>query len=37
MSLKRISVGSLTLGNLPEGKWRKLSDAEINKLRGKSK
>ena len=37
MSLKRISVGSLTLGNLPEGKWRKLSDSEINKLRGKGK
>jgi len=37
MSLKRISVGSLTLGNIPEGKWRKLSEAEINKLRGKSK
>ena len=33
VSLKRISVGSITLGNLPEGKWRKLSDAEINKLR----
>lgn len=37
MSLKRISVGSLTLGNLPEGKWRRLSEAEINKLRGKNK
>lgn len=37
MSLKRISVGSVTLGNLPEGKWRRLSDAEINKLRGKNK
>jgi len=37
MSLKRISVGSITLGNLPEGKWRRLSDAEINKLRGKRK
>lgn len=37
MSLKRISIGSLTLGNLPEGKWRTLSDAEINKLRGKGK
>ena len=37
MSLKRISVGSVTLGNLPEGKWRKLSEAEINKLRGKGK
>lgn len=35
VALKRISVGSVTLGNLPEGKWRKLSDAEINKLRGK--
>ncbi len=37
MSLKRISVGSVTLGNLPEGKWRRLSDAEISKLRGKNK
>ena len=35
LALKRISVGSVTLGNLPEGKWRRLSDAEINKLRGK--
>ena len=32
--LKRISVGALTLGNLPEGKWRQLSAAEVNKLRG---
>ena len=37
MALKRISVGTLTLGNLPEGKWRRLSDAEINKLRGRKK
>ena len=37
IALKRISVGSVTLGNLPEGKWRKLSEAEINKLRGKKK
>ena len=37
LALKRISVGSVTLGNLPEGKWRKLSEAEINKLRGKNK
>lgn len=37
MSLKRIAVGSLTLGNLLEGKWRRLSDAEINKLRGKGR
>ena len=35
LALKRISVGSVTLGNLPEGKWRRLSEAEINKLRGK--
>lgn len=35
LALKRISVGSVTLGNLPEGKWRKLSDAEIHKLMGK--
>ncbi len=35
LSLKRIAVGGVTLGNLPEGKWRKLSDAEINKLRGR--
>ncbi len=37
LALKRISVGGVTLGNLPEGKWRRLSDAEINKLRGKKK
>lgn len=37
LSLKRLSIGSLTLGNLPEGKWRHLSDAEINKLRGRKK
>ena len=36
LALKRISVGSVTLGNLPEGKWRRLSDAEINKLKGKN-
>ena len=35
MALKRISVGALTLGNLPEGKWRRLSEAEIKKLKGK--
>lgn len=37
LSLKRISIGSLALGNLPEGKWRHLSEAEVNKLRGKKK
>jgi len=36
-ALKRIAVGSVTLGNLPEGKWRHMSEAEVNKLRGKKK
>ena len=34
-SLKRISVGNVTLGNLPEGKWRHLNDAERQRLIGK--
>lgn len=34
-SLKRISVGNVTLGNLPEGKWRHLNDAERQKLMGR--
>lgn len=33
--LKRISVGNVTLGNLPEGKWRHLNDAERQRLAGK--
>ncbi len=37
VSLKRISVGGVTLGNLPEGKWRSLNDAERHKLIGKGK
>ncbi len=37
ISLKRISVGSITLGNLPEGKWRHLNDAERKRLMGKGK
>ncbi|MGN1098254.1 MAG: pseudouridine synthase [Clostridia bacterium] len=37
ISLKRIAVGSVTLGNLPEGKWRHLKEVEINKLRGRKK
>lgn len=37
VSLKRISVGGVTLGNLPEGKWRRLNDAERCKLMGKGK
>ncbi len=35
VSLKRISVGNVTLGNLPEGKWRHLNDAERQRLAGK--
>lgn len=31
--LTRIAEGPLTLGNLPEGKWRKLSPAEIKRLK----
>ncbi len=37
LSLKRISVGSITLGNLPEGKWRHLNDAERMRLIGRKK
>lgn len=37
ISLKRISVGNVTLGNLPEGKWRHLNDAEKNRLMGTGK
>ena len=36
-ALKRIAIGSVALGNLPEGKWRHLSSAEVNKLRGRKK
>jgi pseudouridine synthase len=31
--LTRVAEGSLQLGNLPEGKWRKLSKTEIQKIR----
>ena len=31
--LRRIGEGSLTLGDLPKGKWRYLTDAEINELK----
>ena len=31
--LKRISVGKLQLGDLPEGKWRYLTDAELDSLK----
>ncbi len=36
-SLKRIAVGGVTLGNLPEGKWRHLKSVEVDKLRGKKR
>ncbi|MBR2500191.1 MAG: rRNA pseudouridine synthase [Clostridia bacterium] len=32
ISLKRIAVGDIILGNLPKGKWRHLNPVEINKL-----
>ena len=32
--LTRVAEGSLLLGELEEGKWRRLSDKEINKLKG---
>ena len=31
--LRRIAEGSLTLGDLPKGKWRYLTDAEIRELK----
>ncbi|MCX7843181.1 MAG: rRNA pseudouridine synthase [Clostridia bacterium] len=33
ISLKRIAIGGLKLGELPEGQWRYLTDAEIDLLR----
>ncbi len=33
IDLKRISLGGLTLGDLPEGRWDYLSEEEINKLK----
>lgn len=35
LKLKRISVGKVKLGNLKPGKWRELTEKEINSLRGK--
>jgi 23S rRNA pseudouridine2605 synthase len=32
IALKRISIGPIALGNLPEGKWRSLSKAELKSL-----
>ena len=33
-NLRRIAIGSITLGSLPEGKWRILSSEELSYLRG---
>jgi 23S rRNA pseudouridine2605 synthase len=33
LTLKRISIGNLTLGNLKEGNWRYLTKHEINYLK----
>lgn len=32
LSLKRIRIMNIQLGNLPEGHWRNISEAEINRL-----
>ena len=34
LKLTRVSEGTLLLGDLEEGKWRRLSDKEIRKLKG---
>jgi len=28
----RVAIGSLALGNLPKGKWRLLTEDEVNSL-----
>lgn len=33
INLKRVSMGPLTLGNLPEGSWRVLTQSEIDQLK----
>jgi pseudouridine synthase len=33
LQLKRVAVGPLTLGDLPEGEWRLLTPAEVERLR----
>lgn len=37
LRLKRLSYGPIKLGRLPEGKWRKLSEAELASMPGTSK
>ena len=34
--LRRIREGNLRLGDLPAGKWRYLTDAEVESLKGQS-
>ncbi len=34
IKLKRVSIGNVNLGNLPKGKWRHLSEGELNILNG---
>jgi 23S rRNA pseudouridine2605 synthase len=34
LSLQRVGIGTLTLGSLPAGRWRSLTQAEILALRG---
>ena len=33
LSLQRVGIGTLTLGNLPTGKWRYLTETEVKALR----
>jgi len=32
LTLKRVAIGPIALGNLPEGKWRRISDTELKSL-----
>lgn len=37
LRLKRVNIGGVSLGNLPLGKWRHLTEAELSKLTGGDK
>lgn len=37
LRLKRVNIGGVPLGNLPVGKWRHLTEAELKKLTGGDK
>ncbi len=37
LRLKRVNIGGVSLGNLPNGKWRHLTEAELTKLTGGDK